>query len=158
MARVYIKRFLDVSPEKQGKENMLFDGRILFPRAKLLSWGLVIVGLDSRALRAWVESLWENSNIPPKGTDLNDLVYEGDLFISGFWGTWGMFQKSVGIFLEEGFTFCLLKKETWFPVEIGFLSNSLKLFFKETPVFWPDAHNAASLTGSWVLPCLCLQP
>lgn len=37
------------SPEKQGKENMLFDGRILFPRAKLLSWGLVIVGLDSIA-------------------------------------------------------------------------------------------------------------
>lgn len=37
------------SPEKQGKENMLFDGRILFPRAKLLSCGLVIVGLDSIA-------------------------------------------------------------------------------------------------------------
>ena len=37
-------------------------------------------------------------NIPP---DPQPPVYAGNPFIFVFWGTWGMFQGSVGIFLEK---------------------------------------------------------
>ena len=30
-------------------------------------------------------------------------VYEGNLFIFVFWGTWGLFQGSIGIFLETSY-------------------------------------------------------
>ena len=45
----------------------------------------------------------------PKGTyptqTLNQLFYEGNPFTFSFWGTWGMFQGSAGIFLDRTHTF-----------------------------------------------------
>lgn len=42
----------------------------------------------------------------PNGTYPNQPVYEGDLFIFVFWGSWGVFPKSVRIFLEKGLDDC----------------------------------------------------
>ena len=46
-------------------------------------------------------TFWGNSIRPLEHTpDPQPLVYEGNPFIFVFWGTWSMFQGSVGIFLD----------------------------------------------------------
>ena len=49
-----------------------------------------------------IPSILEKCNIFLEHTpDPQVPVYEGNPFIFVFWGTWGMFQGSVGIFLES---------------------------------------------------------
>ena len=52
-------------------------------------------------LAAFLSCIYDNSNIPLEHTPAPQAsVYEGHPFIFVFWGIWGMFQGSVGIFLD----------------------------------------------------------
>ena len=102
-------------------------------RKKMLeNWGFFFFFSEPQLWRAPTFDFWENSNRPLEHTPDPQLpVYEGNPFIFEFWGTWGLFQGSVGTFLDW-----------WnlnFPWRLGpprMMEMVLQLSATKTPGFW----------------------